>query len=477
MLLLLLILIPAITGIFSFAWKSESVKIWGLLSALASTVVAIMVFFAQKEGVLLFEQPWLPSLGAHFSLSADGMVAVLAMLTALVYLITFIVEWNKPLANSPRFIGLMLLSQAGITGTFLANDLLLFYFCWELALIPVYFMGSIWNNGEGIKTMYKFFVYTFLGSMMMLGGIIYLYLHTPNLTFDYTSIVAAGQQMTTGQQQGLFWCMFLAFAVKMPIFPFHTWQPDTYEKAATPITIVLSALMVKMGLFAAFKWLLPVFPQGVAFWSDTVIILCLIGIIYASFLALVQDDLKRFVAYSSIAHVSLMCLAIFSQTDTGTNGSLVYDAVTIQMFNHGVNITGMWILVSIIEHRYGTRKMSELGGLGAVAPTLVGTLVIIAYANIALPLTNAFVGEFMLYHSIFQSDNPNHIVYMILAGTGIVLGAVYTLKMVQKVAYGELGNPKEIVDVRLNEMIGLVAIIVMIVVLGVYPDLIFGMMG
>jgi NADH-quinone oxidoreductase subunit M len=200
-------------------------------------------------------------------------------------------------------------------------------------------------------------------------------------------------------------------------------------------------------------------------------ILCVIGIIYASILAFVQTDLKRLVAYSSIAHVGLMCLAIFAQTDAGNNG------VIIQMFNHGINITGMWILVAMIEHRYNTRDMRELGGIASVAPTMVIGLVIIAFANIALPLTNAFVGEFMLFHGIFQSANPHHILYMVLAGTGIIMGAVYTLNMVQKVAYGPLKNTMEVTDVRTNELIGLIIIIALVIIVGVYPDIIFGMIG
>lgn len=471
MILVLLIIIPLLTGLISFAWKNNSVKGWALLSSLASVVVAVIAFFAQKQGILAFDAPWIPSLGARFSMNAGGMAALLALLTAIVYLIIFIAQWNKPLDAIHRFMGLMLLSQAGITGVFLANDLLLFYFFWELALIPVYFLASTWGGEKRIQTIYKFFVYTFFGSMMMLAAIIYLYLHTETLSFDYQSIMAAGKSLDFTKQQVLFWFVFVAFAVKMPIFPFHTWQPDTYEQAAMPVTIVLSALMVKMGLFATFKWLIPVLPQGVDFWSNTVMILCVIGIIYSSILAFVQTDLKRLVAYSSIAHVGLMCLAIFARTDAGNSG------VLIQMFNHGINITGMWILVAMIEHRYHTRDMRELGGIASVAPTLVVSLVIIAFANIALPLTNAFVGEFMLFHGIFQSANPYHIIYMVLAGTGIVMGAVYTLNMVQKVAYGPLNNTVEVTDVKINELIGLIIIIALVIVVGVYPDIIFGMVG
>jgi NADH-quinone oxidoreductase subunit M len=471
MLLVLLILIPFVAGLFSFLWKNESVKTWALCTSVVTLVLAVLACCAQKEAALFYDHNWISSLGARFTLQAGSMSVVLTLLTTIIYPVIFITQWNKPLENLPRFIGLMLLSQAGITGVFLADDLLLFYFFWELALIPVYFLASTWGGEKRIPVTFKFFIYTFFGSLMMLAGIIYLYLHTETRSFDYQSIINAGKSLAPGGQQVLFWFIFIAFAIKMPLFPFHTWQPDTYEQAATPVTIVLSAVMVKMGLFATFKWLLPVLPEGVEFWSNTVMTLCVIGIIYASILAIVQNDLKRLVAYSSIAHVGLMCLAIFARTEIATNGLI------IQMFNHGINITGMWILAAIIEQRYHTRNLRELGGMAGAAPTMTVALVIIAFANIALPLTNAFIGEFMLFHGIFQSASPYHIVYMVLAGTGVILGAVYTLNMVQKVAYGTPRDGVVIADLRPNELIGLIIIIAFILIIGVYPDLIFGLIA
>lgn len=471
MLLVLLILIPFAAGLFSFLWKNESVKTWALCASVITLAVAALACCVQKDTALYYDHSWISSLGARFTLQAGGMSVVLALLTAIIYPVIFITQWNKPLENMPRFVGLMLLSQAGITGVFLADDLLLFYFFWELALIPVYFLASTWGGEKRIKVTFKFFVYTFFGSLMMLAGIIYLYLHTDTRSFDYQSIINAGKNLDFAQQQVMFWFIFIAFAIKMPVFPFHTWQPDTYEQAATPVTIVLSAVMVKMGLFATFKWLMPVLPDGAGFWSNTVMGLCVTGIIYASVLAMVQSDLKRLVAYSSIAHIGLMCLGIFARTEIATNGLI------IQMFNHGINITGMWIIVAMIEQRYHTRNLRELGGMAGTAPTMAIALVIIAFANIALPLTNGFIGEFMLFHGIFQSANPNHILYMVLAGTGIILGAVYTLNLVQKVAYGESRGGATVTDVRPNELIGLIMIIALILILGVYPDLIFDLVA
>lgn len=471
MILLLLILVPFVSGIISFLWKSDTVKGWALVASLATLAIALFACQVNSQALLSYDRSWIPSLGARLMLHGNGMSVMLTLLTAIVFPVVFIAQWNKPVAESHRFYGLMLLSQAGLMGVFLAHDLLLFYFFWELALIPVYFLCSTWGGEKRIPVTFKFFVYTFLGSLLMLAGIIFLYLQTPNRSFDWDTIHQTGASLPALQQRLIFCLFFIAFGIKMPVFPFHTWQPDAYEQSATPVTIVLSALMVKMGLFATFNWLVKMLPEGTAFWSNTVMILSVTGIIYASLIAMVQSDIKRLVAYSSIAHIGLMCLGIFADTEIATQGLMV------QMFNHGINITGMWLIVSMIEQRYGTRNLRELGGMAGTAPTMAIALVIIAFANIALPLTNGFVGEFMLFHGIFQSASPYHIAFMVLAGLGVILGAVYTLNMVQKVAYGEPKTSAAVHDVTRNEMLGLVIVIGLIVLLGVYPKLLLGLVA
>ena len=473
MILLLLILIPFVSGIISFFWKSESVKSWALFSSLGVLAIAAIASWMNVNAAISFNVPWISSLGARFNLFGNGMSMMLTLLTAIVFPIIFIAQRNKPVADAHRFYGLLLLTQAGLMGVFLAHDLLLFYFFWELALIPVYFLCSTWGGDKRIPVTFKFFVYTFLGSLLMLAGIIYLYLQTPGRTFDWETIKQTGAALPAFTQQIVFCLFFIAFGIKMPVFPFHTWQPDTYEQSSTPVTIVLSALMVKMGLFAVITWLVPILPEGVAYWTDTVMVLSVIGIIYASILAMVQSDIKRLIAYSSIAHIGLMALAVFANDDKG----IAMNGVMVQMFNHGINITGMWLIVAMIENRYNTRNLRELGGMAGSAPTMTIALVIIAFANIALPLTNGFIGEFMLFHGIFESANPNHITYMVLAGLGVILGAVYTLNMVQKVAYGEPKTANPVADVSKNELFSLVIIIAFIIVLGVYPKLLFGIIG
>ncbi|MFZ4057475.1 MAG: complex I subunit 4 family protein, partial [Ferruginibacter sp.] len=315
-----------------------------------------------------------------------------------------------------------------------------------------------------IQATFKFFVYTFGGSLIMLLGIIYVYLHTSPTQFsDHSFSLQAFHSVLLNptQQNWVFLLFFLAFAIKMPIFPFHTWQPDTYEQSPTPVTMVLSGVMVKMGLFGLLRWLLPMVPAAVAKFDNIVIGLSVVGMIYASLIAIRQDDLKRLVAYSSIAHIGLMCAAIF------TTKQIAFEGVMIQMFSHGINIIGMWIVVDAIERQLGVRKISQLGGIANQAPVLTIMLVIMAFANIALPLTNAFVGEFMMFSGLYQFN----VWYTVVAGLSIILAAIYTLNMVQKVFYGSVNTlTTGIKDISFNQKLVLAIMVVLVFVAGVYPQ-------
>ena len=286
----------------------------------------------------------------------------------------------------------------------------------------------------------------------------------PIILFDIASFYKA--TLSGKEQSFLFWLFFIAFAVKMPIFPFHTWQPDTYEQAPTATTMILSGVMVKMGVFGLIRWLLPVLPIASYSWGDVATTLAITGMIYASLIAIRQDDLKRLVAYSSIAHIGLMCAAIFAENQSSMQG------VMIQMFNHGINIIGLWIVVELTERQFGTRKISELGGLAQKAPAMAIFLVIIALANIALPLTNAFAGEFLMFNGILNSVITKYnIWFTVFAGLSIILAAVYTLNMIRKVFYGNTNALTErALDIKLNEKIALGIIVTLIFWLGVYPQ-------
>lgn len=466
MIALLLILVPLLSGIITFFIKKEAgARTWTLLSAIATFIIAIIGFTCYSNtAALSFKAPWMGILNSSFSLSADGMGAMLCMLTGISFPLIFVSTWTTAYKKAPNFLGLMLLTQAGLMGVFLAMDALLFYFFWELALIPVYFICSQWGGEKRIKITFKFFIYTFVGSLFMLVGILYIYSKTNS--FDITAFY--NSNLPIKEQMWVFWLFFLAFAIKMPVFPFHTWQPDAYEQSPTAATMVLSGIMVKMGMLGLLRWLLPVLPLASYSWGDTVSTMAVIGIVYASLIAFQQDDMKRLIAYSSIAHIGLMCIAVFAENKSALQGTM------IQMFSHGINILGMWIIVEIIERKFGTRKMSELGGIAKKAPVLTIFFFIIAFANIALPLTNAFIGEFLMFNGIL-GVNPQisqyGIPFAVTAGLGIILGAVYTLKMARKVFLGETNSLTEPgTDIAFHEKAVLGIIAVAIIVAGVYPQ-------
>lgn len=471
MLLILLLIIPLLTGLVSFLLKDpKAVKAWSIFGALVTLIVAALAFCGIKEAhALKVDATWLPALGAHFSLEATAGTLLMTLLTAMAFVLVYLAQWNKTIEHSSRFFALMGLSASGLMGVFLANDLLLFYFFWELALIPVYFLAGQWGGKDRIKASLKFFIYTFFGSLLMLAGLIYLYTSTPDYSFAYSSIATTGAQLAPEVQGVLFTLFFIAFGIKMPIFPLHSWQASAYEQSYTPVTVVMSALMVKMGLYATIKWLIPIFPNVDRIFYGVIMTLALIGIIYGSLLAIAQKDIKRLIAYSSLAHVGLMIMGAFSQNEFAMEG------LYLQMFNHGIIITGLWLIVDIIENRYQTRNMSELGGMAANAPKAAIALVIITFASISLPLTNGFVGEFLLFLGIFNSAYECKIWYMAIAGLGIILGAIYMLNMVQNVAYGDKKDVA-VADLSWNEQLSLYLIIIVIIVLGVYPNMILDLL-
>ncbi len=460
----LLILIPLLSGLALFAVKSgNGAKNATLLSSVVTLIVSLAgLSMLSNSPNLICNINWMPALGSRFRVELDGMGQIVCLLTAICFPLIFIATYNNSYKNASRFYAFMLLSQAGLMGVFLAKDALLFYFFWELAMVPVYFLCSIWGGEKRIAVTFKFFIYTFLGSLLMLVAIIYLYFQA-NQSFAIESFYAL--KLPTSTETWLFWLLFIAFAIKMPIFPFHSWQPDTYEQSPTAVTMVLSAIMVKMGIFGLIRWVLPVVPMGSWIYGDRVSIMAIIGIIYASLIAMRQDDLKRLVAYSSIAHMGLMCVAVFATTKSGMQG------VMIQMFNHGINILGMWIVVNAIEQKFHTRKMSELGGLAQKAPGLAILLVIVALANIALPLTNGFVGEFLMFNGILSSTATTHsVAFTAVAALSIILAAVYTLKMIQRVFYGNTNELTAMAtDISPNVKIALMVIVVLIFAGGVFP--------
>lgn len=459
MFLLSFLIIPIVAAIvLLFIQHEKRAQDIAIVASVVSLAAAVNILFIEVPNVDL---SWLQVLNSRFVLQVDGLAKILILLTAISFPAIFIATSKNQIAQKNIFLSLMLFTQAGLMGVFLAGDALLFYFFWELALIPVYFLCSIWGGEKRIAVTFKFFIYTFLGSLIMLIGIIYMYMHTKDHSFAFASFMEAG--LTNTQQVTAFALFFIAFAIKMPIFPLHTWQPDAYDQSPTAVTMVLSAVMVKMGLYGVLRWLMPLFPSAFSAHTNIVMILSIIGILYASFIAIKQDNIKKLIAYSSIAHIGLMSAALFANKEVGTQG------VLIQLFSHGINVLGLWIIADLIEQQTGTKSLSEMGGLAKKQPTLAILLVAFSFANVALPLTNAFVGEFLMFNSLFQV-NP----WMAAAaGVSVVLAAIYTLNMVQKCAYGEVSAAIQKMTTNKPAQAVLIVLIIIVFVTGVYPQPLF----
>jgi NADH-quinone oxidoreductase subunit M len=459
MFLLSFLIIPIVAALaLLFIQHEKRAQDIAIVASVASLTAAVNIILNNVPSV---DFAWIPVLNSRFVLQVDGLAKILILLTAISFPAIFIATNKNQVAQKNIFLSLMLFTQAGLMGVFLAGDALLFYFFWELALIPVYFLCSIWGGEKRIAVTFKFFIYTFLGSLLMLIGIIFVYMHTKEHNFLLSSFKTAS--FNPAQQVLAFALFFIAFAIKMPIFPLHTWQPDAYDQSPTAVTMVLSAVMVKMGLYGVLRWLMPLFPNAFSAHTNFVMVISIIGILYASFLAIRQDNIKKLIAYSSIAHIGLMSAAIFANNTIGTQGVLV------QLFSHGINVIGLWIIADIIEQQAGTKLLSEMGGLAKKQPNLAILLVAFSFANIALPLTNAFVGEFLMFNSLFQV-NP----WMAAAaGVSVVLAAIYTLNMVQKVAYGEVSTAIQKMSTNKPAQAVLIILIIIVFVTGVYPQPLF----
>ena len=468
----LLLAFPIVGAFLLLFLKGDAVKKAALALALvelAGTVYAFTQFNPETPGLPLFEVAfkWLPSLGISFHIGMDGISLLLVLLTAFLVPIIILSTFKHNYENPTSFYALILLMQAGLTGVFVALDAFVFYFFWEAALIPAYFIAGIWGGERRAAVTFKFFVYTMLGSLFMLVSLAYLYFSTPGShSSDISVLYDLPLNRTT--QGVLFWGLFVAFAIKMPIFPFHTWQPDTYTESPTPGTMLLSGIMLKMGVYGLIRWLLPVVPLGVQDWGLTAMILSVIGIIYGSIIAFQQKDIKRLIAYSSFAHVGLMAAGVFSLSQQGMQGAV------IQMLSHGINVVGMFFIVQIIADRTQTRDLDKLGGITKNTPNLTVYFMILLLGSVALPLTNGFVGEFLLLDGIYETKIIKALGWggwlSAIAGLTIIFGAVYMLRLFQKVMFGKTNeNTLNFTDLTLTEKLTLFPLAFMVFWIGLYP--------
>ncbi|MDX5422762.1 MAG: NADH-quinone oxidoreductase subunit M [Hymenobacteraceae bacterium] len=460
----LLLFWPALAALLVLLIKGESAKKVAFVAALIEFAIAVFAIsgFDARSGSaqMALTFPWVESAGISFSIGMDGISLLMVLLTTFLVPLIVLSSFRHEYKNPNVFYALILFMQTGLVGVFVALDAFLFYFFWEVALIPVYFIAAVWGGERRIQVTFKFFVYTIFGSLFMLAAFVYLYLQTPG---THTSDINAFYQLAldSGTQSWIFWFLFIAFAIKMPIFPFHTWQPDTYTESPTQATMLLSGIMLKMGIYGVLRWLLPVVPLGVSQWAELVLILSIIGIVYASVIAIRQRDLKRLIAYSSIAHVGLIAAGIFTLNEQGLQGGV------IQMLSHGINVVGLFFIIDIIFSRTKTREITSLGGITQNAKALSIFFMILLLGSVALPLTNGFVGEFLLLSGVFQYNNW----FGAVAGLTIILGAVYMLRMFQGVMFGTKSEVTEnFADLTLNEKAVLIPLVVMVFWIGLFPN-------
>lgn len=460
--LLAIILFPLLGAVVAaISRKANHAKSIALIFSGLTFIVTIYLlasFVPDATTQFVIKYPWIESAGIHFHAGIDGISMMVVLLTNLLVPIIILASFKHQYSNPGAFYGLILFMQSGLLLVFTAMDAFLFYIGWEAALIPIYFICALWGGENRIRVNLKFFIYTISGSLIMLVAIIYLHLQTPANTYDIASFYQLN--LDQASQNGIFWAFFLAFAIKMPIFPFHTWQPDTYTVAPTAGTMLLSGIMLKMGIYGVIRWLIPIAPLGFANWGQTALVLSIIGIVYASIIAFTQKDIKRLVAYSSIAHVGLISAGIFAWNVQGLQGAM------IQMLNHGINVVGMFYVLDIIIRRLNTNELDNMGGIARPAPGLAIGFLIILLGSVALPMTNGFIGEFLLLMGVYNYN----IWYAAIAGLTIILGAVYMLRMYQRVMLGQSNDRTAVfTDADTLEKSVLLIICALVLIIGIYP--------
>lgn len=459
-----LFIIPLIFAILTAVAPKNVMRYIGLIGALTTlaATIARVVSFSPETTVSLFDPNIITSFGLTFKMGYDGMSLFMVLLTNVMVPIILLSNLNRPIADERSFNGMTLFMQFALIGVFTAMDGIMFYIFWEITLIPIFLIALWYGAPERKAVLTKFFIYTFVGSLAMLLSLMALGTYTTD--FSYQSLIAI--ELST---KAAFWIMsgfFLAFAIKIPLFPFHTWQPSTYTAAPMAGTMLLSALMLKMALFGIIKWMIPLAPEALNDFKCIIITLGIIGVVYAGIIAIKQSDIKRLFAFSSISHVGLIAAGIMLfDKDT-------LSAVFIQMANHSLVAVGLFLAADVLESRLGTRKLAEMGGVAKLAPKFAFWFAVIGFASVSVPFTSGFIGEFLILKSLY---GYNWIVGLI-AGTTLVFGAVYTLRAYQLSMFGapKMENFK---DLTWNEIAAFFILTVIIVGLGVYPQVVIDFVG
>ncbi|HEX9152913.1 MAG TPA: NADH-quinone oxidoreductase subunit M [Flavobacterium sp.] len=454
-LILIILLVGAFATFLAGDKLASKVALFFGLAAAGCSIVLLNHYNLGEN--ISFIKPWITKPNISFALKADGLSLAMLLLTTVLTPIIIFSSFGNEYKNSKSFYALILFMSFAMTGTFLASDGLLYYIFWELSLIPIYFIALLWGNGdteERKKAVVKFFIYTLAGSLFMLVAFVYMYQQAGSLLLEdlYKLNLSATEQLW------IFLAFFLAYAIKIPLIPFHTWQANVYQKAPTVGTMLLSGIMLKMGLYSVIRWQLPLAPIAAKEYMFVFIGLGIAGVIYGSIVALRQKDLKKLLAYSSLAHVGLIAAGTYTLTLDGLRGAV------LQMIAHGFVVVGLFFVAEIIFRRYQTRAIAEMGGIRAQTPKFTSMFLILVLASVALPSTFNFVGEFTVLYSLSQIN----IWFAVLGGTTIILGAYYMLKMFQHAMLGET-NSKLFADVTGKEGITLLIVIAVLFFFGMYP--------
>ena len=451
----------------------RSAKWIALIVALIILGLSIFLWlsFDSSKGTMQFEEKyqWIPGVNIYYHLGVDGVSMPFVFLTCLLTVLGILVSWN--ITNKPKvFFALLLLLATGMIGVFIALDFILFYIFWELVLLPMYFLIGIWGSANRMYAAIKFFIYTLFGSVLMLVGILMIYFNSGLQTFDILELTK--NSLAPGLQNWIFLLLFMGFAIKVPMFPFHTWLPDAHTEAPTAGSVLLAGILLKMGSYGFIRIGIPVLPHAAKAWAPAIAILAVIGIIYGALASLIQKDLKRLVAFSSVSHMGFVMLGISSLTPTAINGAV------LQMFNHGC-ITGMlFLLVGMIYDRTHTRMIEDMGGFANKIPLLSGILAFTSFASLGLPGLSGFWGEFLVLFGTFTKGNIFAKVMVYIAVLGIVLGAAYLLWMLQRVIFGKYNEKLgELKRITWLEFITLLPLVVIIILVGVYPTPIISMIN
>jgi len=451
------------------------IKSSGLFFSLLTFIVSLLLWFrfdaANPAMQFVLRVPWIPGLDIAYSVGIDGIALLLVVLTAFLMPIALLASWESITTRLRGYVALMLLLEVGTLGVFVSLDLVLFYVFWEFMLIPMYFIIGIWGGNDRIYAATKFFLYTMAGSLLMLIAIIWLGMYAAMLpgghfTADIEKLYAISPGIPLRLQSWMFLAFAVSFAIKVPIFPFHTWLPDAHVQAPTAGSVILAGVLLKMGTFGLVRYCLPLFPAATVEFMPYIATLAVIGIIYGALVSMVQPDLKKLVAYSSVSHLGFVVLGIFAMNEEGVQGSV------LQMVNHGLSTGALFLLVGMIYDRRHTRMIGDFGGLARIMPVYATFFMIVMLSSIGLPGLNGFVGEFLILLGSFTSSVLGTPVYAILGASGVILAAVYLLWSYQRVFFGTVGNEqnRSLKDLSIREWAVLVPVLVFIIWIGWFPS-------